>query len=249
MKIGNIFKNLGLEDKEKDLYLACLELGVSSASEIAKKAGIQRTHFYDLYKKLATLGLLQQIKKGAKNLFVAADPEKILEIQKKYLQDIETALPELKALYNTSGQKPKVFYFEGIAGIHQINDDLLIQDGDIVGFTTPRFVKMNNEKMSREFIEKRIRLGKKVKVIGELSPEIAILKKKDTDELRETRILPKEIFSSDVEIGIYNNRVFVANYKNTFGFIIEDTDFADTMKKIFGIVWNSGKVLEDKNLK
>lgn len=249
MRKNDIFNNFGLESKEKDLYLASLELGVASASDIAKKAGIQRTHFYDLYKKLADIGLLQQIKRGSKNLFVATDPEKLLEIQKKKLKEIEDSLPELKALYNTTGQKPKVFYFEGLAGIHQINSDLLNHEGDIIGFTTPRFVNMNSEKLSKEFIERRIKLGKKVKVLGQLSPEIISLKKRDEEELRETRILPENIFSSEVEIGIYNNRVFVANYKNAFGFIIEDTDFSNTMKKIFNLVWNSGKVLEDRNLR
>lgn len=244
MSIKKILSHFNLDQKEASLYLASLELGIASARDIAKKAGIQRTYFYDLSDRLINLGLLQQVKRGNKRLFVATDPDRLLDLQKERLKELRDALPQLKAIYNTAGNKPKVLYYEGRDGIDQINNDSLRYRGELVGFTTPRFVTTDEQKLHRDFINKRVSLGKKARIIGQLSPEVRDLKKRDRDELRETRILPEHVFGSEVEIGIYSNRVFVANYKEEFGFIIEDSDFANTMKKIFEIVWNSGRVIE-----
>ena len=80
-------------------------------------------------------------------------------------------------------------------------------------------------------------MGNRVRVIGEDAPEIHGLKEKDATELRETRILSRNVFRSEIEIGIYGSKVFVIDYKEQFGFIIEDTEIARVMKMIFEIVW------------
>ena len=80
-------------------------------------------------------------------------------------------------------------------------------------------------------------MGNRVRVIGEDAPEIRELREKDNKELRETRILSKDVFRSEIEIGIYGSKVFVIDYKEQFGFIIEDTEIARVMKMIFEIVW------------
>ncbi|MBI1957109.1 MAG: hypothetical protein HYS44_01460 [Candidatus Niyogibacteria bacterium] len=243
MDIKRVFKHFGLDEKEAAIYLANLELGTASAQEIAKKAGIQRTYFYDLSARLINIGLMRQVKRGSKRLFAATEPKRLLEIQEEYAAEIKKVLPQLNAVYNTSGQKPAMFYYEGLRGIDQINDDSLRYEGEMVAFTTPRFLSIENQKLSREFIARRLALNKHVRVIGQLSPEMLQLKKRDKEELRETRLLPFEIFNSEVEIGIYGNRLFVINYKKLFGFIVEDGDFANAMKKIFDIVWDSGKMI------
>ena len=101
------------------------------------------------------------------------------------------------------------------------------------------------KKNYRESISpKRKALGIKVRVIGEISPEVAKIKSCDREELRETKMLPKDIFSSEVEIGMYGNKVFFANYKDRFGLIVEDSEISKTLKNIFEIIWRGGFVIE-----
>ena len=168
MDIQRIFKHFGLDEKEAAIYLANLELGTASAQEIAKKAGIQRTYFYDLSSRLINDGLIRQVKRGSKRLFAAAEPKRLLEMQEEYAAEIKKALPQLNAVYNVSGQKPLVFYYEGIYGINQINDDVLRYQGELLAFTTPRFLSIENQKLGREFIARRIASNKHVRVIGQL---------------------------------------------------------------------------------
>ena len=64
MNSKEILQEFGLNQKETLIYLSALELGATSATLIAKKAGVQRTHFYDIAEKLAGLGLIRQTAKG-----------------------------------------------------------------------------------------------------------------------------------------------------------------------------------------
>lgn len=232
-----ISEQLGLNEKETRLYLAALELGTSTAAKIAKKAGIQRTNFYSIADRLLEAGILKQAQKERRRLFFAAEPEDLITMEERRLAKLKKTLPELMALYNTVGQKPRVFYYEGRTGIDLINDDTLKYKGEIVGFTTPLFVSKYDKKLSDEYIKKRVAIGNKVRIIGESSPEIMELKKRDSAELRETRIISRDLFHSEVEIGIYGNKVFIVDYKEEFGFVIEGSEIAKAMKMIFEIIW------------
>lgn len=237
MNIKEVLAQFNLTEKEASVYVAALELGVTSAAAIAKKAGIQRTHFYDISESLIDAGFLQRVSKEKKGLYSAADPETLIEIEEKKIEKLKQALPEFKALYNTAGKRPRITYYEGRSGIEQINEDTLRYKGEAVAFTTPRFVSFPSGSTGRSYIEKRIAIGNRVRVIGEDSPEIHGLQEKDEKELRETRILSRDVFRSEIEIGIYGGKVFVIDYKEQFGFIIEDSEIARVLKMIFEIVW------------
>lgn len=238
MNTKEILQEFGLNKKEAGLYVAALELGIASATPIAKKAGIQRTHFYDIAEKLIALGLMKQSARGKQKLFSAIDPEELFQKQKEKIKMLETALPELKALYNTAGQKPRVFYFEGRDGIDRINEDSLRHKGEIVGFTTPRFLAGHTRSTGKEFIRKRVALGRRSRVVGEDSPEIRELQAHDKEELRETRILSPSVLHSEIEIVMYGNKIAFVDYKEEWGLIIEGTEIASVLKMIFEIVWS-----------
>lgn len=237
MEIKDVLKQFNLTEKEVSVYVAALELGTTTAASIAKKAGIQRTHFYDISESLINAGFLQRVSKENKRLYSAADPETLIEIEEKKIEKLKQTLPEFKALYNTSGKKPRLTYYEGRSGIEQINEDTLRYKGEAVAFTTPRFVSFPSRSTGKTYIDQRIALGNRVRVIGEDAPEIHGLQERDKKELRETRVLSKDVFRSEIEIGIYGNKVFIIDYKEQFGFIIEDTEIARVMKMIFEIVW------------
>lgn len=245
MDLKKVLENLGLNTKEAAVYLAALELGEASAIGITKKAGMQRTYFYDLSKRLIGLGLLRQVSKGKKRFFSALEPDKLVGLEEKKLKDLKDALPQLKSIFNTKGQKSKIFYYEGIEGIRQIVDDSLSFNGEVLFFETPLVVTADQQKLLKEYIKKRIALDIRARVIGEMSPEIINMKARDANEMRETRVLPKNIFSSDVEIGIYGNRIYVIDFKDEFGFIVEDSNISSVLKKFFEIIWNSGRIIDD----
>ena len=139
MRVKQELADLNFGRKETAVYMAALEFGVASASAIAKKAGIQRTNFYDLCPRLLGTGLLSRVSKGKKHFFMAIEPDALVEMQERKLSRLKKILPELNALHNTSGQKPKIFYYDGEDGLNLIYEDTLKYKGEILVFSTPRF--------------------------------------------------------------------------------------------------------------
>ncbi len=244
MNLESILKEFDLNKKEASIYLASLELGTAPANKIAQKAQIERTNFYSLARKLIKIGLLKESRRGKKRMFIALEPERLFKIQEQKLEKLKQSLPQLKAIHNTVGQKPKIFYHEGLNGIRQTNQEILKHNGEHLVFTTPRFETKDQRKISQELIQERVENKNKARLIGEICEEMIETKKRDKKELRETRMLPREIFNSEVEIGVHGNKVSIVDYKEEFGFIIEGTEIAKTLKMIFEIVWNSGRVVE-----
>ncbi|OGY41999.1 MAG: hypothetical protein A2Y82_05355 [Candidatus Buchananbacteria bacterium RBG_13_36_9] len=243
MSIKDTLEQIDLKDKKADVYLACLELGESTATQIAKKAGIKRPYFYDLANSLIKRGLIKQSKKGKRTFFNAIDPEKLKALEEEKLKKIEEIMPELKSLYKTTGAKPRIYFYEGKDGVDEVNQDALNYQGEMVGFSTEKFLTAQERKLALSFIQQRIKNKIKARVIGPVSNEFIELKKRDETELRETKMLPKDFYDSNVEITIYGNKVSIVNYRENFAFIIESSDVAKPLKMIFELIWRGGFVI------
>ncbi|MDP2951052.1 MAG: helix-turn-helix domain-containing protein, partial [bacterium] len=76
---------VGLSDKQAVVYLALLELGPSTVSEVARKAGINRTTGYDILEMLVSFGLVSPLGKGKVQKYVTENPEKIIGFAKKQI--------------------------------------------------------------------------------------------------------------------------------------------------------------------
>ncbi len=244
MELTKLLEAFHLKPKEAHLYLAMLELGESSAPRIATKAGIQRTNFYDLLPRLLQLGLAKQTTRGNKQLFSALDPEEFLKIEERRVEQLKQALPQLKALTNTAIEKPHVFFYEGAAGVKQVYQNMLQHRGKIAMFTSPGFVSKEQLNLLKEHVPQRVVVGNPLRMIGEVSPENVMLQQRDAAELRETRLLPKDVYHSNVEIGIYGKKIYIVDYRQLFGMEVESSDVASALGMIFEIVWKSGRIVD-----
>lgn len=244
MDIKEVLKSFNIERKEAEVYIAALEMGIAPAAAIADKAGVFRTYFYEIADKLIAEGLLRQTKRGNKNYFTALGPQELIRLQEQKLENLKSAIPQLEAIHNTREDKPKIYYYAGVRGIDEVNNDTLRHKGEMVAFSTPKFLTAKQKKLAAEYIAKRVAAKKKVRVIGEVSNEFMEAKREDSKVLRETRMLPINLFHSEIELGVYADKVSIINYKNEFGLIIEDKNTADVIKQIFELTWNSGKIVE-----
>lgn len=244
MSVKNILTEFGLNDKKADVYLACLELGTATATNIAKKAKIKRPYFYDIVDFLIKKGLVKQTIRGKRKLYIAVDPESIKNQMEEKIRELDRVMPELKALYKAEGEKPKVSFYEGTEGLEKIYLDVLNYRGEVVGFSTQRFLTFENEKFSKEYIEKRKQKKIKVRVIGPVSNEFLNLKQHDKEEYRETKLLPIDLYNSDVEIIMFGDKMAIMNYKENFGLVLESNDVAKPLKMIFELIWRGGFIVE-----
>ena len=54
-----VLENLGLSEKEAEIYLALLELGTGTVVEVAKKSGVKRPTAYLVLDELKKMGYIR----------------------------------------------------------------------------------------------------------------------------------------------------------------------------------------------
>ncbi len=117
MEITGKIKQLGLTEKEVAVYLAALEVGEGTITEITKAAKQKRPTVYLSLDRLEMLGLVARIVRGKKKLWSAVHPKRLKELADFRAKQIEDALPYLLALYKENKEKPVVRMLEGAEGV------------------------------------------------------------------------------------------------------------------------------------
>ena len=162
MEISQKIKQIGLTDKETAVYLAMLELGEDSITEITRVANQKRPTVYLALDRLEMLGLAERALRGKKKLWSAVHPKRLKELAEFRASQIEGVLPELLALYKEKREKPVVRILEGIAGArtaYQEAYSLLESREEGLWFGNITFLKENFPELLREYnaLMRRIR--------------------------------------------------------------------------------------------
>ena len=107
MSLISVVKNIGLNDKEARVYLACLELGSSPVAEIARRARVNRVTAYDVLEKLMKKGMVNTFLKAGTRLYDATDPQMIAAEFKRRQHDFLKAVPDLRRLRGDARLSPR----------------------------------------------------------------------------------------------------------------------------------------------
>lgn len=249
-QLKSILSDLGLGDLESKFYLASLERGSASIGELAKKTGIDRSTAYFIADELKNKGYLQEDYKKYKKLVFVKDPSYLLTVLKeekeKFIireRELTDLLPQLSARYARGDFKPVLRFYNGREGLSEIRNDIFAtQCDEILLYTNQKASELVfNEKDHRDFINKRIKRALRIKVLAVDEPAANKLINDDHKELRETRILPKNI-NFTAETYIYDNKVAMLDYsKEIIGFVVKSSEFASAQRAIFMALWQSIK--------
>jgi hypothetical protein len=73
-------------------------------------------------------------------------------------------------------------------------------------------------------------------------PENELIKKyvvsKNVSDLRQTKLLTKEVYNMRMELNIYGgNKVSLISFKEEFAILVESQIIYDSMKTIFELIW------------
>ena len=253
----NLLEKLGLSEKEAKVYLASLELGAETVQNIARKAQVNRATTYVILESLAKKGLATTFDKGKKTFFTAESPEQLDLLLRKVEEDaalkraeLEKSLPELKAIFNLAGNKPKIKFYEGKTGIMSMQDDFFRnakENTDIYIFSA-----LDNITETFPSIEKKQasdRVSRKINAnIIYTNASGPIEDSTNKKEMRIARYIPKDKFpfSSSISI-IPNQKIKITKYDNNFiGIMINNKEIANTFKAIFDLAWEAAEKYNQK---
>jgi HTH-type transcriptional regulator, sugar sensing transcriptional regulator len=242
--------SVGFSANESQIYLALLELGKGTVSQITRNAGINRTTGYEVLNNLVAKGLVTISGKKPRQEYAAESPDKLqryfdeqMQRNQQYSITVANLVPQLKSLHNVA-DRPQVRFYEGKEGLVQVYEDTLTSHEPIRAYASVEDTQHTLPDYFPKYYKRRAAKGIKIRAIFPKTPEAQELVKHDGEEMRETALVPSKEYSFTPEVNIYDNKVMIASWKEKLGIVIESGEIADMMKKIFELAWAEAKRLE-----
>lgn len=235
MDKNKILEKIGLTKHESAIYLALLERGTSTISQISEKTSIHRPLIYKALPALLEKKLITKTQK-LKSIVYGAEPPNRLEALFDDLKiDFFETLPDLEDSYSSSEKRPKIRFLEGKDGTKRVFDDVVrsLKKGDVFYRYTSN--KDGNEKKDKHLprIYRKMRDEKKLQREAITNAQTAEHKKPSLD--RFVKIMPNDLgpFEHNVTEIIYGNKIAFIDYNSDTAMIIESKRIADFQKQIF----------------
>lgn len=238
-----LIKNLeeyGLGPKEAAIYLAVLELGKASISEIAQKGGIKRTIIYHYIDGLVSSGIIYKTVHGKRILYGASEPGKLVSSLEEKRRNIEKLLPELKALYESSFQKPSIKFYEGKNGIRSIYEEIFNTPYNVYALFSPKdFIKVFSHEENQKILEDlKMRGGQIFELIEDSDMAREFINQNYRRNISRVKFLPKE-FKFSTDILATSEKIALISFDNLTGTIIENSAIAETQMALLKFIWKS----------
>jgi sugar-specific transcriptional regulator TrmB len=248
-------EQLGFSDKEAQVYLALLEFGRGTVTQIAQKAGINRTTGYSVLSALVSKGIVTASGKEPKQEYVAESPETITSLlrdrithMQAQLSQAESLIPKLKSVHSVK-DRPQIVFYEGTKGLEQVYEDTLTAKEPIRAYANVSEMHQALPKYFPKYYQRRA--GKGIAIRAIIPSNEAGKKRADKDALekRESALIPPNEYYFAPEICIYDNKTMIASWREKLGIIIESQEIADAMKVAFELAWKEAKRLEKESEK
>ena len=248
-------QKLGLKEAEAKVYLALLELGPATVTEITRKAGITRTLGYHTLEKLGWYGLVNRVSgKEKKITYTAQHPQRLLQFvkSKKNLWEKRTAsaenfLPKLLSIYRVA-EKPVIKYQEGISGLQNIYSETLDSKTEILSILDAE--SWDTKEMrgwANEYIQERSRrkIHERVLMLDTKIARVWMKNYQGSSKYTQHKWINLDelpgILDFGGELNVYENKVVMALFKpNKIGISIESTALTTLLKALFELAWKKG---------
>jgi HTH-type transcriptional regulator, sugar sensing transcriptional regulator len=234
----------GLDQKEAKVYLAGLELGATSVLELARRTKLPRTTLYPILEQLTTRGVFREGKQKSTTLYIAESPKQLVEKMRERESCLEDSLPALELLQETSHGGPGVIFYEGTEGFKRLWK-LILNSGITEyrlltsGVGLKDYVK--EPYLIRRVVDERKKRGIRSRQLIRDGKDARQIIAKDSDELRESRLLPREI-SLPATVIIFGDQVaFITTRKENTMILLASGDVAGTYKTLFDLVWEKAE--------
>jgi len=230
---NKILIELGLTNKEAEVYLSLLELGPSLAGQISRKTGIHRRNIYDITERLIKKGLIGYILKNNRKLFEAANPQRLKEILEEKQQALQESMSDLIFLYQKTKEKQETNFYKGIEGLKTVfQDQLNCKEILILGASQSAFEILPF--YFKWYDKDRVKRKIKVRIIANKSFNKKI-------PLSEIRYLPQK-YANPLAINIYGNKVAIILWKKApLAIVIKQEEIAESYRKYFELMWKIAK--------
>lgn len=239
-----LFKNLGVNEKEMDTFLKLLELGAQPVSVIARHMGVPRSSMYLILENLKDIGIVEKFERADIRYFKCisvGDIADILEAKESKIRHtiniLDKKLPQLEALENKFSITPKVEFFEGKDAVMKMYEGIL-KEKSFYAYFNPQ---VDNQVMEIYFkkVENEIRRSRlNVREFVADSPKGRKYVKECNSKNHKIKILPKGI-DFDSDNFICKDRICMVSYgeKDVSAVVIFSEQLVKTQRILFEQLW------------
>lgn len=237
---------LGLTEKEIEIYLSSLRHGSQTASTLSKKTGIARSTVHFLLDQLMQKGFSSKEVREKTTYYTVVEPEAIeymllqknVEV-KKQMEDFQALLPSLQHLKNRGTLLPKVSYYSGLESLYRTIDDCCQEDESVLFVSS----HSNMHPKIRQYVEKiylpksKKHLHKNKMIVSDGEQARKYLKKAE-GVYDEVIFVDPQHNPFKLTLAVHGNKVNFISYDpmDLSGVIIENALVADHMRVMFDIL-------------
>lgn len=236
-----LLKSIGLWENGANVYVALLEIGTCTISELSQKSQLHRTQLYRVLPFLIESGFIIQSFEWKKKYYSPGNPEIIeqayQDFQEKNAQNIEY----LKNIYNNLEKKPTIRYEKWAKWITKVFSDIVssTKKWDIFYRITSEVDTdfINKNYLPKDYREKRDKKELERYVI--MSNKASKGKSRKLE--REIKVIPEKMdeFEDNVFMTIYGKKVAFIDFNSESSIIIENQQIADFQKKLFKMLYKN----------
>ena len=243
-------KEAGLTDGEIKVYLALLELGLSTTGPIIKKSGIARSIIYQLLEKLMQKGLVSYITKEKTKYFQAAEPNKILKYideRKKRLEEnrkkAEQLLPEL-ILKQKIHKKSEANIYTGFRGIRTAHEHLYLnlkKGEEYCYLGVPAYQPEEQHIYWKKDHVRRIKKGIKCRLLFNRDTDKKTLKNRNSYKGADAKYMPSGIKTPACFMTYKDTTVIILQSPFAIAVELINQEIADSFQAYFEEFWKRSK--------
>lgn len=239
---------LDLNTKQQSIYMYLLEHGPSTASDLGKSLGEQRTNIYLLSEKLVDMELVAKDDSTPITHLKITSPirlqELLLEQQSKLAKNasrLKKQLPDFQGLYHLHTASEGLAYFTGVTGYRSTLDEQLRAGQDVCVIST---AKVNDRPDLWDILQNSLQKRAIKKISTKMLLDPSLKSRVSVPELAQRRVQLRFWGNSPFqsEVALCGSSTILTTYdENLKSIVIKDRSITETFQVIFDTAWDSAE--------
>lgn len=237
---------------DESLVVGSMYDGHTKATDIAKDTKLSRSKVYRIFEKLLDRGVITQEERDYGSQFFPpklADLENFVKEQKRSIDEMETAVDELKihieSLHEKNTPKSKVLHYYGELGYKQVNWNSTKAKKELRIYEFETLTDLTDERFAEDVRMELVKNSIKILQLTNHKRFEDYTNVIDLMKLWEVRYIDPQILDITSETMIYNDTFTSYENKGNDVLIIEveNPQLAKMQKQMFDNAWNIAKPL------
>ncbi|MDI6798469.1 MAG: helix-turn-helix domain-containing protein [Candidatus Aenigmarchaeota archaeon] len=253
IEFERMLEEVGLTKSESKVYLALLELGMSTKTPILRKSMVSSSIIYEILEKLVRKGLASSIVIDKTKYFQANEPSMLLEFLERDKRKIDERIKIVKKFIPLLRLKKEIkeemlfaSIYKGLNGLKAMLEEVV--EEEFKKNKTKQWLAMGvtaykKESFNRFWINWHGKIRPKYKVKAQF-----IFCERGTKYFHELRKTPLTevryvLSSTPVCVTVVGSRTLIMKYTDIPSFLlIRSEDVANSFTQFFNVIWKSAKM-------